>query len=49
MAKKFEYLVIGGGLVGCLVSLILSKKKHSNKADAILIASFYEYIIKNNK
>ena len=26
MAKKFEYLVIGGGLVGCLVSLILSKK-----------------------
>ena len=29
MAKKFEYLVIGGGLVGCLVSLILSKKKHN--------------------
>lgn len=29
MAKKFEYLVIGGGLVGCLVSLILSKKKYN--------------------
>jgi len=29
MAKKFEYLVIGGGLVGCLVSLILSKNKHN--------------------
>jgi len=27
----------------------LSKKKDSNKADAILIASFYENIIKNNK
>ena len=27
----------------------LSKKKDSNKADAILIASFYEFIIKNNK
>ena len=31
------------------VSSILSKKKDSNKADAILIASFYENIIKNNK
>ena len=31
------------------ISSILSKKKDSNKADAILIASFYEYIIKNNK
>ncbi len=31
------------------ISLILSKKKDSNKADAILIASFYENIIKNNK
>lgn len=29
MAKKFEYIVIGGGLVGCLVSLILSKQKHN--------------------
>jgi len=28
------------------ISLILSKKKDSNKADAILIASFYENIIK---
>ena len=27
---------------------ILSKKKDSNKADAVLIASFYENIIKNN-
>ena len=27
----------------------LSKKKDSNKADAILIASFYENVIKNNK
>ena len=27
----------------------LSKKKDSNKADAILIASFYENLIKNNK
>ena len=27
----------------------LSRKKDSNKADAILIASFYENIIKNNK
>jgi len=31
------------------ISPILSKKKDSNKADAILIASFYENIIKNNK
>ena len=31
------------------ISEILSKKKDSNKADAILIASFYENIIKNNK
>ena len=31
------------------ISSILSKKKDSNKADAILIASFYEFIIKNNK
>ena len=29
-------------------SSYLSKKKDSNKADAILIASFYENIIKNN-
>ena len=31
------------------ISSILSKKKDSNKADAILIASFYENVIKNNK
>ena len=31
------------------ISSILAKKKDSNKADAILIASFYENIIKNNK
>ena len=31
------------------ISSTLSKKKDSNKADAILIASFYENIIKNNK
>ena len=31
------------------ISSILSKKKDSNKADAILIASFYENIIKINK
>ena len=31
------------------ISSILSKKKDSNKADAILIASFYENIIKNIK
>ena len=31
------------------ISSILSKKKDSNKADAILIASFYENIINNNK
>ncbi len=31
------------------ISPILSKKKDSNKADAILIASFYENITKNNK
>ena len=31
------------------ISSILSKKKDSNKADAILIASFYENIIRNNK
>ena len=31
------------------ISSILSKKKDLNKADAILIASFYENIIKNNK
>ena len=30
------------------ISAILAKKKDSNKADAILIASFYENIIKNN-
>ena len=30
------------------ISSILSKKKDSNKADAILIAAFYENIIKNN-
>ena len=30
------------------ISSILSKKKDLNKADAILIASFYENIIKNN-
>ena len=30
------------------ISSILSKKKDSNKADAVLIASFYENIIKNN-
>ena len=30
------------------ISSILEKKKDSNKADAILIASFYENIIKNN-
>jgi crossover junction endodeoxyribonuclease RuvC len=31
------------------ISSNLSKKKDSNKADAILIASFYENITKNNK
>ena len=31
------------------ISSVFSKKKDSNKADAILIASFYENIIKNNK
>jgi len=31
------------------ISSILSKKKDSNKADAILIASFYENIPKKNK
>ena len=31
------------------ISSILAKKKDSNKADAILIASFYENIIKSNK
>ena len=31
------------------ISSILSKKKDSNKADAILIASFYENLLKNNK
>ena len=31
------------------ISSILSRKKDSNKADAILIASFYDKIIKNNK
>ena len=31
------------------ISSALSKKKDSNKADAILIASFYENNIKNNK
>ena len=31
------------------ISSILSKKKDSNKADAILIASFYENFIKSNK
>ena len=31
------------------ISSILSRKKDSNKADAILIASFYDNIIKNNK
>ena len=31
------------------ISSILSKKKDLNKADAILIASFYENNIKNNK
>jgi len=31
------------------ISSLLSKKKDSNKADAILIASFYENFIKNNK
>ncbi len=31
------------------ISSILSRKKDSNKADAILIASFYENITKNNK
>ena len=31
------------------ISSILAKKKDLNKADAILIASFYENIIKNNK
>ena len=31
------------------ISSALSKKKDSNKADAILIATFYENIIKNNK
>ena len=30
------------------ISSLLSKKKDSNKADAILIASFYENLIKNN-
>ena len=30
------------------ISSILAKKKDSNKADAILIASFYENTIKNN-
>ena len=31
------------------ISSKLSRKKDANKADAILIASFYENIIKNNK
>tara|TARA_X000000368_G_C22566072_1_gene508561 strand:- start:55 stop:549 length:495 start_codon:yes stop_codon:yes gene_type:complete len=31
------------------ISSVLSKKKDSNKADAILIACFHEYIIKNSK
>ena len=29
MPKKFDFIVVGGGLVGCLVSLILSKKNYS--------------------
>jgi hypothetical protein len=31
------------------ISSILSKKKDANKADAILIASFYENTIEKNK
>ena len=29
MLKKFDFLVNGGGLVGCLTSLVLSKKNYS--------------------
>ena len=29
MHKKYDFIVVGGGLVGCLVSLILSKKNYT--------------------
>ncbi len=29
MAKKFDFIIVGGGIVGCLASLILNKKDYS--------------------
>ena len=29
MPKKNDFIIVGGGLVGCLVSLILSKKNYT--------------------
>ena len=48
MLDVFMLIFIGLYCVLAKISSILSKKKDSNKADAILIATFYENIIKNN-
>ena len=29
MPKKNDFIIVGGGLVGCLASLILSKKNYT--------------------
>ena len=45
MPKKFDFIVVGGGLVGCLVSLILSKK---NYTICLVEKKTFKHIISDN-
>ena len=45
MPKKYDFIVVGGGLVGCLVSLILSKKNYSV---CLVEKKIFKHIISDN-
>ena len=45
MPKKFDFIIVGGGLVGCLVSLILSKK---NYTICLVEKKTFKHIISDN-
>ncbi|MEC8085692.1 MAG: FAD-dependent monooxygenase [Pseudomonadota bacterium] len=45
MHKKFDFVIVGGGLVGCLASLILSKK---NYTVCLVEKKIFKHIISDN-
>ena len=45
MAKKFDFIVIGGGLVGCMACLSIS---NSNKSVCLIEKNKFNKIISND-